>query len=341
MKLFFSVLVLGLMANLYAQEGSLKAFKEIEPAFNTGSTLTKDSTELGAFHNPDTLSLPGEGKVGQPVDFNDQSIRDQPLGNSIQGTTPTSIPGDPFPESINEINRFKNGPSDLNGEINGLPNDLLLGEIPSSQGIIPNAVLPEIPKRVIDAEELNMLDSIIGQKNLGRLRAKESNFDGNFKRMSFYEKPTFWDRAYFEGLVGFNPLNGQINQVSPGLGYFLDQNWSAGIGPNLIFNRGEAFPSANLGMRFFLKRELIRERIYLHFENISHHDRPGGNESAFAGTPKKLVNQTMVGGGGFIPLRGALKLNLLILYQVSRSSLAGFEDMPVNIRLGISKTNEP
>lgn len=195
-----------------------------------------------------------------------------------------------------------------------------------------------IPGKVVPDTVLHLMDSARRLVNVNKgLLQKEEQLGQDLKKVAFSDKPTFMDRAYLEGIIGFDPLTARIQNISPALGYYLHPKMSFGLGPSVnLGNPKDALMSA-VGSRSFIKYEVIQKKAYLQAENLSHlnklKDPAYARENAGLG---KIDHSLYLGAGYLLSISKALSLNILMLYDLSGKQDAIQQESPFNVRLGMS-----
>lgn len=194
-----------------------------------------------------------------------------------------------------------------------------------------------IPARMVTAPEFQKFDSLgkLAVSSGSKLSMVREDVESGVERIVFSNKPTFWDKLYFEGLVGMDPASGRIGQFSPALGTSLgNRGISLGAGPNFTFDPVKQVEEAVIGIRGFLKYEFPGDKVYLQAENSGHFLKDtktypeGAKDAALRHVPS-------IGGGYVLKLRKGLGLNLMILYQLGQAGK--FEGInPFQLRMGVS-----
>ncbi|MBL3656792.1 hypothetical protein [Fulvivirga sediminis] len=152
------------------------------------------------------------------------------------------------------------------------------------------------------------------------------------KQVDFENEPSFWDRVYFGGGLGFFSDNNQTNlSVSPVVGYMITTNLSAGLGltyqyikwKNLDKNTnlygGNTFVRYNI-KQFFLQGEynLINYPVY---------------DSDFQ--DRENMSRVLLGGGISQPIGERAAINFMALYDVAYD-VNGIYSSPWEFRVFVS-----
>lgn len=201
------------------------------------------------------------------------------------------------------------------------------------------AELPPLPGSQLKTKYLSALDSLRSLKlKQEKLLLKEEKISDHAKAALFRKKPGFWDKTYFEGIVGV--LNGEesitVVNISPSLGYKITNTFSLGIGPALLLKADHQNISTSGGMRTFLKTEFFHGRVYTQIENLVGLSKSDPIDNI---EKKTTVNNTVsVGGGGLFPLSKTLSLNLLALYKLTGRETQLTGTSPWEFRIGLSLT---
>lgn len=217
-------------------------------------------------------------------------------------------------------------------------------ELPSSatdlealKGNLPTSELGELPPlsgQEFDSKYLKMVDSLRSTKlNEQGLKLAEKKVDGQISEAIIKRKPTFWDRAYFDGVVGIlSDNNSTIVQASPSLGFHIWPTVSVGVGPTISLQRQDKNLFASMGARSFVKVELFKQRAYAQTEyqvspyQVDYKSVNGGK------------NSLLLGGGVVKSLHGKLAINLSMFYRINTEGPTGVS--PWVFRIGISTVNK-
>jgi hypothetical protein len=204
-------------------------------------------------------------------------------------------------------------------------------------GKLPQSVLQELPPlsgNMLDSKYLKLVDSLrkIKLKEQGlKLTEKEMS---NGKEMIFQRKPKFWDKAYFDGILGVvGNDNVTIVQASPSLGYHIFPLFSLGIGPMLSVQKQNNGLNSSVGMRSFAKVELFKQRAYVQTEyQISPYQIDYKNVNLERGS-------FLIGGGVVKTVYGKMAINLSLMYKVNANEVLPGAS-PWVFRLGISSVKK-
>lgn len=184
----------------------------------------------------------------------------------------------------------------------------------------------------IPSDNLPFVDSL-RKLNLKRQRLKltEEELSENVTGALVEKKPSFWDKAYFEGVLSFfKDKDLSSFQVSPSLGYRIKGNLSVGIGPNILISRKGKSWGVLAGYRSFIKYEVLSQRAYLQGEDSVDPYR------AISENIRNTRHSILLGAGYLQPLSNVMALNLCVLYRVNNQDYSGDSASPWVIRLGIS-----
>jgi len=195
--------------------------------------------------------------------------------------------------------------------------------------------LPPLPGNEIKSKYLKSLDSLRAIKLAQeKLKIKETEIACDIKVSDFVEKPTFWDKAYFEGVVGFSPGDFKTFQASPALGYHFSNNYSLGIGPNLVVQKQDKVVSTTVGIKTLAKAEFLKRRVYLQVEDLI-----GNFETVSSSESKNKFFQqhsVFVGGGFLLDIHAPVTLNFSALYCVTENEMVTHQFSPMVLRIGLS-----
>jgi hypothetical protein len=190
--------------------------------------------------------------------------------------------------------------------------------------------LPPLSGNLVDTKYLKLLDSLRNKKlSDQQLKLKEREIGKNATEAVFKKKPTFLDRAYFDGVIGVvGNENATILQIAPSLGYHFLPLFSLGIGPMLSLQKQGGDFNSTIGIRSFAKVELFKQRGYLQVEHqISPYKVDSRNFTPANGS-------FFVGGGVVRKLYNKIAINLSLLYRINEVEIAGAS--PWVFRIGIS-----
>ncbi|MBD2769216.1 hypothetical protein IC235_15095 [Hymenobacter sp. BT664] len=165
-----------------------------------------------------------------------------------------------------------------------------------------------------------------------RLKLTQTQQLAKGELLTYTQKPTFWERSYFEGLVGMSGVNLNIVQFSPALGYHFLGNLSLGVGPNLLLRRQGRTVHPSLGVRAFLKAEFLARKAYLQAEDLL--DSYGEADPELREIFKR--HNLMICAGYRLALSSSLSLNLSVGYQLQNTRILENSYSPWMLRTGIS-----
>ena len=238
-------------------------------------------------------------------------------------------------ELINQINRkFFAIPveEDKIGAINdNFPDKQSLSE----QSLSPEfaSQLPALAAQQLPSEYLEKIDSLkaINLKEQ-RIAVKEKHLSEDHVLMNLREKSRFWDRAYFEGIIGVANLEERVLQLTPALGMHLFDDFSIGMGPVIqLYEQNNTYFQSAIGLRQFIKQEFFKRKGYLQAEYIMNP------------RVENLENLTverhsfLVGGGVIVPITGLFAMNIGLLYNLNDTSGDLQNGAPWVFRIGVSK----
>jgi hypothetical protein len=215
-------------------------------------------------------------------------------------------------------------------KLNALPDQAQKPDL--SKLRLPDSVLSELTPlhgRLMNSKYMSAIDSM---RDVA-LKAKKQSLDeeqvtDELKRSVMKKKPRFFDKTYFEGIIGFvSDSSINVVQLSPSLGYHFTDFLSVGLGPNLQLQIDDRKVNALAGMRSFIKAEVWKQRLYLQVEDNVSDTKVGKEPVRIAG------HSVMTGGGGLLPFSRSLALNLSVLYKVYQDTPQG---SPWVFRVGIS-----
>ncbi len=149
------------------------------------------------------------------------------------------------------------------------------------------------------------------------------------------EENSFFDRVYVGGNFSLQFGNITAVDVSPLVGYMIDNNWSTGLGISYQYLRYNDFDiTSNLyGGRLFVRRNLFDNLFaYAEYENL--------NVEIFnpfdGSLNREWVPGLFVGGGFFQPIGPRAGLNFVILYNLNHDELRSPYTSPIVVRAGIT-----
>lgn len=246
----------------------------------------------------------------------------------FMGTLGQSLPGKSPLDNVNIDQQSLNAP-----EVEAL-NDLPETTADLSKVKLPQSALSELPPLTgseVSGRYLKLVDSL---RNLNlkkdRITLEEKKVTEDVSAAIVKEKPTFLDKTYFEGIVGYLK-EGDLTllQVSPSFGYHFTSNLSVGAGPSILLRSEDKNWSTSFGFRSFLKAEFFHQKVYLQLEDDV---KPGriDVERTFR-TPHSIL----IGGGGLIPLTKKMAINPSLLYRINNDQSVT-PASPWVFRLGIS-----
>jgi hypothetical protein len=235
------------------------------------------------------------------------------------------------------------GPVEKPGDLKGLmPKDEKLPDVPEIPKVpdlgsvkLPDSALRDLmPARGFrfPADSMGIIDSL-RKINLARenLMLKEDKVDDQLKSVMVKNKPRFWDKAYFEGVVSFIQ-NKDVNsfQLSPAMGYRVTEDLSFGLGPNVLLHKEEKKWNFDVGYRAFAKYEIFSQMAYLQVEDMVD---PVRVNTEYA---RNTQHSILAGAGYLQPIFGSVALNLCVLYRVNNGAYSDGQMSPWVVRLGLS-----
>lgn len=198
------------------------------------------------------------------------------------------------------------------------------------------AELAPITGQVLESKYFTKLDSIrnVNLKEQG-LELKEQADSEISKVTEIRQELKFWDKTYFEGIIGISSIQGLLLQLSPALGYHFAENFSLGMGPVIqILEHEKESTLATVGLRPFIKQEFFKRRAYLQGEYIF--NPSFGNNESFV-----FHKHNFMAGGGFLfPISQSVSINICVLYQMKEleKETKSTSGSPWIFRIGISST---
>ena len=161
------------------------------------------------------------------------------------------------------------------------------------------------------------------------------------------DSPSFKDRLYLGGNFSFNVGNRfTFIEVSPLVGYMLNQNVSVGLGINYLyysrkltnaFNGNELKVSSRVyGGRIFARHNIL-ENYFVHaeFENVNT-NVISFEKNGRSGINREWVPGLFIGGGIFQPVFGRGGVNFTILYNLLHQELKSPYNSAWIIRAGFT-----
>jgi hypothetical protein len=195
--------------------------------------------------------------------------------------------------------------------------------------------LKPIGGSLIKSKYLNKLDSIRKTSlKAERLKFKEAETAAQTKLAYLKNKETFWQKSYFEGIIGIPPGNNSNFQLSPALGFHLSSNISFGAGPNFSFKRDLQKINTTAGLRLFAKGEMFNRQAYLQAE-----DQMLPHAISIEGNPFTQHN-FFAGGGYVIPFLSPLTFNISLMYKVYSNGNVENSTSPWIFRIGFSSVKQ-
>lgn len=231
-------------------------------------------------------------------------------------------------------NMHSNAIGEMAGEKDALLSDIKVNDLKLEPQKLEE--LPSLPSDIVDSHHLKSIDSIkdITLKN-ERLTLDEEKMSSKMKVAKFERKKNFWDKSYFDGVVGFFNDEGFVMQASPSLGYYLTNQLSIGLGPNILLSISESNTDISLGVRNFLKYEIYDKRAYFQLEDNVSEISYNNNED------RLLVNNhdVLLGAGYVLSTKSKLTLNFALFYQLLGSPV-NQQLHPFVLRIGISSVKK-
>jgi len=215
------------------------------------------------------------------------------------------------------------------GQLNSLAENAT-GDLSKMQ--LPQSLLSELPPlagKEIDSKYVDMVDSLrdINMAKEG-LEVEEKKITEQLKSAVVKKKEGFWDKTYFDGVVGFLEQGDlTLLQLSPSLGYHFNEFVSLGLGPSVLLEIKDNDWNSAFGFRSFLRTEFFKHRLYFQAED---------NMAPTAAKVEEISKGThnfLVGGGGLLKLSNKIAINPCILYSVTGDTKT---QSPWVFRLGIS-----
>lgn len=199
---------------------------------------------------------------------------------------------------------------------------------------LPQSLLSKLPPlrgSLMDSKYLSAIDSMrnIAMKGKG-LALDEQSVTEDVKRTAVKKKPGFFDKLYFDGIIGFmNDSTINIVQLSPSLGYHFTSFWSVGAGPNLLVQFQGKKLNALAGLRTFTKVEVWKQRAYFQLEDDINQAKIN------AESIRRSTHDVLGGVGAILPVTKSLGLNLCVLYRLNNDAGAPGRS-PWVFRIGFS-----
>jgi hypothetical protein len=262
-----------------------------------------------------------------------QAINDKFYGRAMDSTA-TAADG--------TLKKLQGPKTALSGELPGSLPDTSLPELPKGLGLegmkLPDASLgelPPLPAHVLPTKYLKGLDSLRNLKlKEDGMRLKEQQVAGAREKIaSMAKRERFWDKSYFEGVIGFVPGDHTLLQAAPTVGYHFMSNLSIGAGPSVTIREDNKKMITTVGLKVFSKLELFKRQGYLQFEDIMDSYGTGTKE-----TGKRSIfeqHHLYAGGGWLLTIAAPVSLNLSILYGFNSTAVPS-EFSPFVFRIGIS-----
>lgn len=218
-----------------------------------------------------------------------------------------------------------------------LTSKLSVEEDLSSQKLTQAALseLTPISGLLMQSKYIDKLDSIrkINLRKQG-LELEERAVSEVSKVTAIKKKQTFWDKTYFEGIIGISSVQKLLPiQLSPSLAYHFTKRFSLGIGPVIhILEKEKGGTTSTIGFRPYIKQEFFKRKAYLQVEYTMN--------PSVRNIEKIVINRhNILGGGGFLfALSSSISINVALLYQLNenRNEMDGIS--PWVFRIGVSST---
>lgn len=154
---------------------------------------------------------------------------------------------------------------------------------------------------------------------------------------------TFKDRVYFGGNLSLNIFGqNKFIDISPMMGYMLDEKWSVGGGLTYqyVSRQFTAIPSGDrftisssvYGGRAFARRNINESYfLYSEFETLSAEFGVGNGQST-----REWVPGMFIGAGTFQPFFGRGGISLMVLYNLLHDNLRSPYSSAVVFRGGVT-----
>jgi hypothetical protein len=218
-------------------------------------------------------------------------------------------------------------------KLQGLPDQYSNMSLDKMQ--LPQELLSEIAPlkgQLIDSKYMHVIDSMreLYMKAKG-YKLDEKQLTEELKKTAMEKKPKFWDKVYFEMVLGFMQGDSSftIFQVSPSWAYHFTPYLSLGAGPNISVQYAEKKVHGMVGVRTYIKGEFWKHRVYAQVEDSMEPTRI--NTEAFRSSPHSLL----VGGGGVLPFSKKYGINLALFYRVNQQQVRP-GGSPWVVRVGLS-----
>jgi len=194
-----------------------------------------------------------------------------------------------------------------------------------------------ITKEKLLQASLKEMDSLKQVKQIkDAYKLEEIQKANEYKEIIIKEKPSFLDKSYFEGTLGFSPQDMNLLQLVPTWGYHLIEKFSMGLGLDGLINSAEGGKTA-VGLKSFAKWEVLPKKFYLQLENTSYFsDLSYLYEEVEA--QKKNLQVPYAGAGVLIDVFKNKSLNLSLMHRFGEHPFIteGSTDAPWVFRLGMS-----
>lgn len=200
--------------------------------------------------------------------------------------------------------------------------------------------LPPLNSSVIKEKKIPLLDSMRAQYlKYEKLKFKEKEITDEYKNAALKKKESFFKRSFFDGIMGINE-DFKVFNISPAYGLQITERFSSGLGINMGINLEKPSENILVGLRSFLRYELLKKKLYAQLEDNSYW--PGISYPNWEREMKEanVKHSISVGGGYMIQFANNKSLNLAFLYQLNNKSLTSDFNAPVVMRLGISMFNK-
>lgn len=165
----------------------------------------------------------------------------------------------------------------------------------------------------IDTSQINTLLEEKGQKYTNIVQQSEEAVQSG--TLSLKDKTPFWDHTFFDGVGGISGTSEQqVVYISPSVAWQLFNVVALGAGPDIVYNKSEqeSFEEVSVGLRTFLKSDIIQQRLFIQAENIW--------QQTYLSDQNELEPHLYAGAGYIVPLSMRTGLNVSLLYGIDNPS---------------------
>lgn len=154
------------------------------------------------------------------------------------------------------------------------------------------------------------------------------------KTVDFDDDPSFMDRVFFGGGLGFSTNNyATLVSLSPIAGYMITQNLSAGVGVQYQYIKYKFYNVSvnNYGGNIFTRYNINQFFAQVEY-NLMNMEIPSTNDTE----NRMYVDRMLIGGGLSQPIGSRARINIVGFYDILYQEGTPFYDSPWVFRVYIS-----